>query len=231
MAKIKQTDATWGAVFDRKSKAKIERSIIDVLKEVPIFEELSNREIQNIARIAYQRQYNAGEVIIHEGQSAAGMYIMVDGQAEVTKALEDGTILHLTTLENSGLFGDVGLLDSSPRTATVRATRDSSILGFFRPELLELMNSNPRLASKVIFKLGQILTARFRFIHDEFEKAQAEIGRLKAQLTATSSTNREDGDTGSNETAISESGMEVEAPPPTNPAAYGEEENQSATPP
>ena len=226
MAKIKQTDATWGAVFDRKNKAKIERSIIDVLKEVPIFEELSNREIQNIARIAYQRHYGAGEVIIHEGQNAAGMYIMVDGQAEVTKALEDGTILHLTTLENSGLFGDVGLLDSSPRTATVKATRDSSVIGFFRPELLELMNSNPRLASKVIFKLGQILTARFRFIHNEFEKAQAEIGRLKAQLTATSSTNREDRDAASNETGISGSGLEIEAPDSLNPAASGEEENQ-----
>ena len=226
MAKSKQTDATWGAVFDRKSKAKIERSIIDVLKEVPIFEELSNREIQNIARIAYQRQYSAGEVIIHEGQSAAGMYIMVDGQAEVTKALEDGTILHLTTLENSGLFGDVGLLDSSPRTATVRATRDSSLLGFFRPELLELMNSNPRLASKVIFKLGQILTARFRFIHDEFEKAQAEIGRLKAQLPAASSTNAADKDVVSNGTAISGSGVEIEAPGPIDPGTSGEEENQ-----
>ena len=192
MAKMKRTDGTWGAIFDRKSKAKVERSIIDVLREVPVFEGLNNREIQNIARIAYQRHYSAGEVIIHEGQNAAGMYIMVDGQAEVTKALEDGTILHLTTLENSGLFGDVGLLDSSPRTATVKAIRDSSIIGFFRPELLELMNSNPRLASKVIFKLGQILTARFQFIHEEFEKAQAEIGRLKAQLTAGSGTNRKD---------------------------------------
>ena len=226
MAKMKQTDATWGAVFDRKSKAKIERSIIDVLKGVPIFEELSNREIQNIARIAYQRHYNAGEVIIHEGQNAAGMYVMVDGQAEVTKALEDGTILHLTTLENSGLFGDVGLLDSSPRTATVKATRDSSVIGFFRPELLELMNSNPRLASKVIFKLGQILTARFRFVHDEFEKAQAEIGRLKAQLTTTSSTSGEDGNAISNETAISGSGLEIEAPNSINSDASKEEENQ-----
>ena len=226
MAKSKQTDATWGAVFDRKSKAKIERSIIDVLKEVPIFEELSNREIQNIARIAYQRQYSTGEVIIHEGQSAAGMYIMVEGQAEVTKALEDGTILHLTTLENSGLFGDVGLLDSSPRTATVRATRDSSLLGFFRPELLELMNSNPRLASKVIFKLGQILTARFRFIHDEFEKAQAEIGRLKAQLRTSSSTDEEERGAVSNEAAISGSGVEIEAPDSIDPDASGEEANQ-----
>ena len=226
MTKIKQTDATWDAVFDRKTKEKVERSILDVLKGVPVFEELSRREIQNIARIAYQRHYSAGEVIIHEGQNAAGMYIMVDGQAEVTKALEDGTILHLTTLENSGLFGDVGLLDSSPRTATVKATRDSSVIGFFRPELLELMNSNPRLASKVIFKLGQILTARFRFIHDEFEKAQAEIGRLKAQLTATSSTSGEDEDATSNETAISGSGLEIEAPDSINPDASGEETNQ-----
>ncbi len=226
MAKMKQTDATWGAVFDRKNKEKVERSIIDVLKGVPIFEELSRREIQNIARIAYQRHYNAGEVIIHEGQNAAGMYVMVDGQAEVTKALEDGTILHLTTLENSGLFGDVGLLDSSPRTATVKATRDSSVIGFFRPELLELMNSNPRLASKVIFKLGQILTARFRFVHDEFEKAQAEIGRLKAQLTTTSSTSGEDGNAISNETAISGSGLEIEAPNSINSDASKEEENQ-----
>ena len=225
MAKMEQTDATWGAVFDRKNKEKVERSIIDVLKGVPIFEELSRREIQNIARIAYQRHYNAGEVIIHEGQNAAGMYVMVDGQAEVTKALEDGTILHLTTLENSGLFGDVGLLDSSPRTATVKATRDSSVIGFFRPELLELMNSNPRLASKVIFKLGQILTARFRFVHDEFEKAQAEIGRLKAQLTTTSSTSGEDGNAISNETAISGSGLEIEAPNSINSDASKEEEN------
>ena len=222
MAKVKQTDATWGAIFNRKSKEKVERNIIDVLKEASIFKELSNREIQNIARIAYQRHYSAGEVIIHEGQNAAGMYIVVDGQAEVTKALEDGKILHLTTLEDSELFGDVGLLDSSPRTATVRATRDSYILGFFRPELLELMNSNPRLASKIIFKLGQILTARFRFIHNEFEKAQAEIGRLKAQITAASSTSREERGAVSNETAISGSGLEIKAPDAMSPDDAGE---------
>ena len=226
MAKRNQTDATWGTVFDGKSKAKVERSIIDVLKAVPVFEELSNREIQNIARIAYQRHYSAGEVIIHEGQNAAGMYIMVDGQAEVTKSLEDGTILHLTTLENSGLFGDVGLLDSSPRTATVKATRDSSIIGFFRPELLELMNSNPRLASKVIFKLGQILTARFRFIHNEFEKAQEEIGRLKTQLATASDKNEEEKGTVSNEIAIGGSGLEIEAPDSISPDAAGEGDNR-----
>ena len=131
-----------------------------------------------------------------------------------------------TTLENSELFGDVGLLDSSPRTATVRATRDSNVIGFFRPELLELMNSNPRLASKIIFKLGQILTARFRFMHSEFEKAQAEIGRLKTQLSAASSTNKEDERVASNEPFISGSGLEIETPDSINPDASREEEQQ-----
>ena len=224
MAKMNQTDATWDAVVDRKSKAKVERSTIDVLKDVPIFEELGNREIQNIARIAYQRYYSAGEVIIHEGQNAAGMYIMVDGQAEVTKALEDGTILHLTTLENSGLFGDVGLLDSSPRTATVRATRDSSIIGFFRPELLELMNSDPRLASKVIFKLGQILTARFRFIHNEFEKAQEEIGRLKAELAAASAMDEEGRNMVSSPPSVTGSPAEIETSDSINSDTSGAED-------
>ena len=139
----------------------MERSIIDVLKDVPVFEELNNREIQNIARIAYRRHYSAGEVVIHEGQNAAGMYIMMDGEAEVTKEFEDGTILHLTTLEDSGLFGDVGLLDRSARTATVTATRDSSIIGLFRPELLQLMDSDPRLASKVLFKLARFSLCAF----------------------------------------------------------------------
>ena len=226
MAKMTQIDATWNTISDGKSKAKVERSIIDLLKGIPIFEELSNRELQNIARIAYQRHYNAGEVIIHEGQNAAGMYIMVDGQAEVTKTLDDGTMLHLTTLENSGLFGDVGLLDSSPRTATVKAVRDSSIIGFFRPELLELMNSDPRLASKVIFKLGQILTARFRFIHGEFEKAQAEIGRLKAQLTVASGTNEQERDVASSTSSSSESQVEIETPDSISLGTSLEDENR-----
>ena len=182
MAETKRNDGMWNDVFDKTNKAKIERNIVEVLKNVPIFEDLSNREIQNIARIAYQRRYTEDEIVIHEGQNAAGMYIVMDGKVEVTRELEDGTLLHLATLADGEFFGDVGLLDSSPRTATVTAISDSRIIGFFRPELLELMDSNPKLASKVIFKLAQILAARFRFVHSEFDKAQAEIDRLTTLL-------------------------------------------------
>ena len=83
------------------------------------------------------------------------------------------------------------------------------------------MNSDPRLASKVIFWLGQILTARFRFIHTEFEKAQAEIGRLKALLATASDTKGEEIGAVSSETPISGSGVEIEAPDSIGPDTTG----------
>ena len=188
MAETKRNDGMWNDVFDKTNKAKIERNIVEVLKNVPIFEDLSNREIQNITRIAYQRRYTADEIVIHEGQNAAGMYIVMDGKVEVTRELEDGTLLRLATLADGEFFGDVGLLDSSPRTATVTASSDSRIIGFFRPELLGLMDSNPKLASKVIFKLAQILAARFRFVHSEFDKSQEEVDRLNTLLGDSADT-------------------------------------------
>ncbi|MCZ6677467.1 MAG: cyclic nucleotide-binding domain-containing protein [Candidatus Poribacteria bacterium] len=182
MATMKRIDGIWNPIFDKQKKTKIERNIVQILKNVPIFEDLSNRESQNIARIAYQRHYSENEVVIHEGQDSAGMYILMEGEVKITKELEDGTVIDVGTLEEGEFFGDVGLLDSSPRTATVTASQDSKILGFFRPELLQLMDSDPKLASKVIFKLAQILAARFRYIHKEFEKAQVENDRLNALL-------------------------------------------------
>ena len=61
---------------------------------------------------------------------------------------------------------------------------------------------------------------------DLAQKAQAEIGRLKAQLTTSSSTDREEREAVSNEAAISGSGVEIEAPDPIDPGASGEEANQ-----
>ena len=93
----KRRDGIWSPIFDKTHNAKLERDIVEVLKEVPIFEELTQREIQNIARIAYPRNYNEGEVVIHEGEAAAGMYIIMDGEAEVTKKSKDGIIIQLAT--------------------------------------------------------------------------------------------------------------------------------------
>ena len=190
MAEIRRMDGIWNTVLEKKDRLKLRRNIPEILKKVPIFEGLTHREIHNIARIAYQRYYHEGEVVIHEGDAAAGMYTIVAGTVKVTKELSDGTVIYLTTLEDGDFFGDVGLLDNSPRTATVTAIQDLKIVGFFRPELLHLMDSDPKLASKLTFKLAQILAARLRFTNNEMEKAQEEIDRLKVLLDDAPDTSK-----------------------------------------
>jgi len=102
----------------------------------------------------------------------------------VTKELEDGSVVRLATLDSGNFFGDVGLIDNSPRTATVQAVRDSEMIGFFRPELLKLMDSQARLASNLIFTLAKIVASRLRFTNRKLQEAQSEIDQLQTTLDA-----------------------------------------------
>ena len=184
-------DGIWDSIVGRTDRKQVERDIIDVLKQIQIFDGLSNRELRNFARISYQRTYAENETIVIEGQDSAGMYVILDGTVKVTRKVEDGSIITLKTLEDGTFFGDVGLLDSAPRTATVTAIRTSRIIGFFRPELLNLMESDPKLASKVIFVLAKVLASRLRFTNQELQKAQFENDRLR---NPTKKTEKKAGD-------------------------------------
>mgnify|MGYP001235472248 FL=1 len=184
-------DGIWDSIVGRTDRKQVERDIIDVLKQIQIFDGLSNRELRNFARISYQRTYAENETIVIEGQDSAGMYVILDGTVKVTRKVEDGSIITLKTLEDGTFFGDVGLLDSAPRTATVTAIRTSRIIGFFRPELLNLIESDPKLASKVIFVLAKVLASRLRFTNQELQKAQFENDRLR---NLTQKTDKQSGD-------------------------------------
>ena len=184
-------DGIWDSIVGRTDRKQVERDIIDVLKQIQIFDGLSNRELRNFARISYQRTYAENETIVIEGQDSAGMYVILDGAVKVTRKVEDDSIITLKTLEDGTFFGDVGLLDSAPRTATVTAIRTSRIIGFFRPELLNLIESDPKLASKVIFVLAKVLASRLRFTNQELQKAQFENDRLR---NLTQKTEKKAGD-------------------------------------
>jgi len=184
-------DGIWDSIVGQTDRKQVERDIVDVLKRIQIFDGLSNRELRNFARISYQRIYAENETIVIEGQDSAGMYVILDGTVKVTRKVEDGTTITLKTLENGTFFGDVGLLDNAPRTATVTAIRSSRIIGFFRPELLTLIESDPKLASKVIFVLAKVLASRLRFTNQELQKAQFENDRLR---NLTQKTDKQSGD-------------------------------------
>lgn len=173
----------WSNIFKRDSKSETEKDMVEALANVPIFSELNRREIQKIVRIAHKRDYKESEMIVREGQPSAGMYVIMRGGVKVTKRSPEGIEVRLTTMDEGDFFGDMGLLDNAPRTATITATSPSQMIGLFRPELLQLIEQDPKLASKILFKLAHVVAVRLRVTNEKLERLAEEVEYLRAKAT------------------------------------------------
>ena len=154
------SDPFWSNIFRRRDRE--ETDIYEILKKIPIFQDLSRREIVKIESILHRRNLSADEAIVKEGDPGVGMYIIVSGTVQILQVGEGGGQLQLATLTIGDFFGEQALLDDSPRTASAYASETCRIIGFFRPDLLELIESNPRLGLKIVMRLSQMISVRLR---------------------------------------------------------------------
>ena len=167
------SDPFWSNIFRRRDKE--EADVFDVLKKVPIFQDLGRREFNKIESILHRRNWNADEGIINEGDPGVGMYIIVAGEVRITQVGEDGGQQQLATLTGGDFFGEQALLDESPRTASAYANETCRIIGFFRPDLLELIESNPRLGLKIVMRLSQMISVRLRHTNRLLKEARMRV--------------------------------------------------------
>lgn len=144
----------WSNIFSRNPK---KESTLDLLETIPVFEELNSRELQAVERILYRRTFSPGEIIFRQGDPGVGMYILGEGEVEI-RSEPDQTVL--TTLRVGSFFGEVSLLNEVPRSATAAASTECVLWGFFRPELMDLIERWPKLGVKILLHLAQIAGKR-----------------------------------------------------------------------
>jgi CRP/FNR family transcriptional regulator, cyclic AMP receptor protein len=93
------------------------------LARVPLFLDLSKRELQQLAATAVEREYAPGEMLIQQGQPGAGLFVIVSGQLTVTQQPDGGGDPRLLrTLGPGDVMGEMALLDDLPRSATAAAS-------------------------------------------------------------------------------------------------------------
>ncbi len=138
-----------------------EGNIIPVLRTVPLFEGLTFRDLKKIELIVHERTFMPDEIVFYERQPGAGMYIIKKGLIKLTKTINEEK-LKIAELEEGEFFGEMSLLEDYPRSAQATAVVKTEALGIFRPDLFDLIESNPRLGSKILMKLSQRLASRLR---------------------------------------------------------------------
>ena len=148
------------------------------LAAIPLFQTLNVNELREITSIVHKRTYTEKEYICYQNDPGLGMYIIEQGEANVLLMGKVNGSSQLATISAGECFGELSLLDDSPRSASVITTMKSEIIGFFRQDLEELLNRNPKLGSKILMRLAQLVSEKLRQTNSEVEKLRNEIESL-----------------------------------------------------
>ncbi|MDW7691970.1 cyclic nucleotide-binding domain-containing protein [Flammeovirgaceae bacterium SG7u.111] len=129
----------------------IEKVII--LKSTSLFSETPEIVLTDVAKIVKEERVQKGEVIFKKGDIGNCMYVIYEGEVKI----HIGTY-RLNTLINRDFFGDLGLLDTNPRSATATAERDTLLLRLDQDAFYDLMAQRPEVAKGIV----QVLCGRIR---------------------------------------------------------------------
>ena len=172
-------NAIWKNIFSERLVR--EGSLEQVLSKVPAFSGLSARELKEVAAIVHKREYRVGEPVFAQGDPGLGMYIIQEGEVSISITGKDDGDRELAVLTDGDFFGELALIDESPRSANARCKTDCVLIGFFRPDLFELIEKKNQLGIKIIFKLAEIGSQRLRTTDKELSKARNQLEKLQAE--------------------------------------------------
>ncbi|MEM9227636.1 MAG: cyclic nucleotide-binding domain-containing protein, partial [Verrucomicrobiota bacterium] len=132
-----------------------------LLQSSPMFQGMSKWQAKKLILLANLQDCEPGTTIIKEGQQGNRMYVVIDGEFEVSKQVE-GSKLVLSTLALGDVIGEVGLVSRVERTADVTARTEGRLLVLDWNSLVKLQRSSPYLASKLFLNISRILGVRLR---------------------------------------------------------------------
>ena len=117
----------------------------DAMRKVPLFAQLSKRELEQVAALADEVEIPAGRVLMQEGDRGREFIVLLDGEADVERGGR-----HLRTLGRGDFLGEIALVSRVPRTATVTAKSDLRALVITDQGFRSLMASTPEIQAKVL---------------------------------------------------------------------------------
>ena len=117
---------------------------LDLLAGVPLFDQLGKSELQRVGQLADVIDLKAGRTVMRQGDTGAEAMVIVEGRASITR---DGAVIN-----ESGpgdVLGEMALLSSQPRSATVTLLTDAELLVIGRREFQALMDEMPSVRAQV----------------------------------------------------------------------------------
>lgn len=124
-------------------------NVEESLHSVPLFEGFQPKQLKSLARWTTTRSYQPGQVIVAEGQTGLGLYVIQTGKVQITMHSAHGEV-ELRTMGPGESFGEISLLDDRPRSATVTAVEWTTTVLLDKSQFLAEMHSHPEMALAIL---------------------------------------------------------------------------------
>ena len=154
--------------------------ILERLRDVSVFDALSDKELRDFLTLSKLRSYEKGEVIIREGEYDCWLYFLLSGSVDVIVGDQA-----MRTLSSKGdIFGEMGIIDGSPRCASIVADEDATqCLGMDASILDRIAKENAINALYVIYRIfAEVFSGRLREAMQENAQLKSENENLKKEL-------------------------------------------------
>ena len=152
-------DSGYNSTPDHQQSLRME---ITLLKQASLFKNLDEEQLRTIAQHMAVKNCLKNAMLFHEGEQPDALYIVLTGRVKIYVSDEEGKELVLGTLGPGDYFGEMALLDGSPRSATVSTTENTTLVRMDKNQFDTCVNRIPQIAINML----KIFATRIRNLND-----------------------------------------------------------------
>lgn len=177
-----------GRVYRRVFQQRLDertQDVVDALRDVKAFQHLSTSALYAMAESVHRRTYRRGESIYYEGDPGLGLYVVEKGRVRLTTEVEPGITRELRQLGTCDLFGVLSVLGDFRRLESAETVTEARVLGFFRPDLKNVVKRHPKAGAEIAMALARHVAAQHvEYVHLVSERDGREAA-LQVQAEAS----------------------------------------------
>ena len=147
------------------------QNVPDFLQNVALFQDLSRDDLSTLASLLVSKKVSAGAVIFRELDDSDALYLLETGQVVISKHVHGQVDIVLTRFYSGDFFGEMGLFDAAPRSATAHTEVDSSLWRLDRKAFRQIFSDHPEIAARICYRLVTVFIERLRATNEQAREA------------------------------------------------------------
>ena len=175
-------DPEWTNIF--RLEIAQQETLEATLSRIPVFNLLSSKELAQLARIVHLRHFTPGETVIKRGVQQSGFYLIRSGSVHIVRQDINQVTSIVATLGLHELLGEFALLDGTPRTSSIVAAEPSELIGFFKPDLMDIVVTNPPVGCKILLRLAEEMSKSLQRDYSKLRETKIPLEDLDVALPA-----------------------------------------------